>query len=282
MGAGQLGIDDHCPFMTNMSSEDVLPWFDQQLRHIAAARGCLVIAAEGFDLSMGNQPTAAYQATTLRSWLLNRGFLAPTAMVVVRSPRLEHLESGWSFFRSKEGWPGFREWSCHVLTTRPPHPAFAWAAGGLALAQTYLRLGWNVVVVDSNGAKGEGLDIADVVACQFLRLPGCVSGKASSPLATNTQNARVHNDNDLDPATRLELDSILQGEDCEAIAWLNSQSNVTLLPASTSLSRRCNGSRPQSLTREAYVQVHCADAAARGYWVGKEYHPFNKGGYGHA
>eukprot|EP00934_Nitzschia_sp_Nitz4_P007693 Nitzschia sp. Nitz4//scaffold63_size106090//51014//52492//NITZ4_004392-RA/size106090-processed-gene-0.142-mRNA-1//-1//CDS//3329555981//7683//frame0 len=139
----------------------------------------IVIAADGFDETLGDPESLGLQTITKIVQRLKVTAEHVHLVFLYRSPRVEQWVS--LFQHHRETSESYQEFICQNeyvahLVNKPMNP--------LMLSEVYLSQGYQVVAIDSVGVEANDMDIGHVVACEVLSKTTCTNGQVQNVAAT--------------------------------------------------------------------------------------------------
>lgn len=178
-----------------------------------AAETGVIIGASNFD-RIGKNPYSDDDGLGVLQRLVQELEIPSEDVTVVLnylSPRIDHWGAVWSnHFREDQ----YADFICSDTQTNKRWEWLDTTMNPLRVANAYLEQGYNVVVIDDEGAWNAGMDVAHVISCEVMDGVPCQGGWVDGLEGERVERPETQRIDELSEVERNDLEQLFQLRDC--------------------------------------------------------------------
>lgn len=188
----------------------------------------VIIGAMSFE-RVGENPDSGYDALGAVQRVVGELEVPDedvTVVLIYRSPRIDQWGSIWANHFREDVYKDF------ICSDTQGDKRWEWldaASNPLKVANAYVEQGFNVVVIDAEGAWNAGHDIAHVISCDIMAGVDCQGGRVNGLQDEATERPSTDEIAELNEGERSDLEQLFQLRDCYYQFDMERSSKVTTL-----------------------------------------------------
>jgi hypothetical protein len=176
-----------------------------------------------------------------------------TVVLTYRSPRVDHWSAVWmNHFKESQ----YKDFICSDTQSDKRWEWLDTVMSPMKVANVYVEMGWNAVLIDYEGTTSAGKDVAHVLSCDVMNGVDCnndgwvydLESKTIGPLSSYAID-------DLSDSQKTDLEHLFQLRECYYMYLLDSQQNFDILYTDETRWNSC----PWSLNLQEYEDVSDTD-----------------------